>query len=106
MRERASEAYQLLLTGREACSAFAHCRLEAVGQRIEVILQVYPLSSALHFRVRDIGGAESNIFGDGSGKQVRILEHNTENAPQLLHVVFANVDSTQSNGPLLHIVEP
>ena len=56
---------------------------------------------------REIPSVPSRIFArECAGKQIRILQDDTEIPPQLLKVHLTDVYTADANGPALHIIEP
>jgi hypothetical protein len=67
--------------------------------------QVYLSRGSADLVVTDLFGSQPNVTGDAAGEKVRVLQNHAKAPSQVSNVKGANVNSTDANGPALHIIE-
>ena len=80
--EGSREREELLLTDRQRRAPFGNRRLVAFRQPLDEPIRVHRPGGRANLVVIDVLVAESDVAGDRSGKQVDVLEHEPEQAPQ------------------------
>src|ERR1700674_3061891 len=105
VRERPSEADQLALTDRKGRAALAYGRIETLRQRIQKWPETHFSKSGLGSEAVNVGRTQPNIGLQRAAKQERVLQHDSELAPQVLHTQVKNVGAVEQNFAALDIVE-
>ena len=59
-----------------------------------------------HAFIVDRGIAEPDVVGNRAGKQMDVLEHQTEEAANVSHIELADVDAVNADPAALDVVEP
>ena len=76
-----------------------------MGKALDEVQHI-DIAGGLHqLRLGDGFVAEADVFGDGAGKQERVLQNHGEVLPQVVEIVFAQIDAIEQNLPRGHFVE-
>ena len=102
---RAGDGKQLPLALAQVCAVRGEHGVISLGQVGNEEVRVGELRSCLHFFIRRIQPAVTDVFAHRAGKQVRILQNHRKRAAQRGFFDAVEGDAVISDLALLHIVE-
>ena len=78
LEQRPRDGEPLHLAARQRRAALADERLEALGQRSNVVVDVRSLADLDQLRLRGVGLGDAQVVGDRAVEEVRVLRHQRE----------------------------
>src|SRR6185437_11806190 len=105
VRQRTSEADELLLTGGEGRATLEYGFAEGARQCADEIADVDLVSGVRHLAFSNPRRTEADVVSDVPGEEERILKYDAEPAAQIEEILFAHVDTIDEDPAPLHVVK-